>query len=329
MITQIVPVNRESVQTAKEILLSSGVVGMPTETVYGLAAIGTDSQAVKKIFEIKGRPSDNPLIAHVHKDYDINKLVYVENEYALQLIKAFTPGPLTLVFKSKGVVCEEAVCGGETLAVRIPSHQGCQQLLKAVDAPLVAPSANLSKHTSPVTAEHVYNDLNGKISLILDGGKCSGGIESTVLDVTGSVPRILRAGLITKEMIESVVGKCEIAMHKETDKVRSPGVKYKHYRPKCQTALFSENQIENAIKLYEQYEIEGKKPYVMCRNGIADRFNGKNILDLGETPEQIASNLYYKLLEGEKIADIIIAISMPNEQGIFLGVMNRLRKSCG
>ncbi len=329
MITKIVPIDCDSIQCAKEILLESGVVGIPTETVYGLAAIGTDSQAVKKIFEIKGRPSDNPLIAHVHKDYDINKLVYVENDYALKLMKRFTPGPLTLVFNSKGVVCKEAVCGGQTLAVRIPSHEGCQRLLKAVDAPLVAPSANLSKHTSPVTAEHVYNDLNGKISLILDGGKCSGGIESTVLDVTGSVPRILRAGLITKEMIESEVGACDIAEHKETDKVRSPGVKYKHYRPKCLTALFSEQKTKSAIALYDEYIKQGKKPYIMCRSGIRDVFVGKNILDLGESAEQIASNLYYRLLEGEKIADIIIAIAMPDEKGIFLGVMNRLRKSCG
>ena len=329
MTTKIVQIDCESIEKAKEEVLSGGVVGMPTETVYGLAAVGTDSQAVKKIFEIKGRPSDNPLIAHVHKDYDVNKLVYVDNDYALELMREFTPGPLTLVFRSKGVVCKEAVCGGETLAIRIPSHEGCQKLLKAVDLPLVAPSANLSKHTSPVTAEHVYNDLNGKINLILDGGKCLGGIESTVLDVTGSIPRILRAGLITKEMIESVVGRCEIALHKETDKVRSPGVKYKHYRPRCQTALFKEQEIDSAIELYNEYVSQGKTPYIMCRSALIERFENKNVLDLGESAEQIASNLYYRLLEGEKIADVIIAIEMPNEKGIFLGVMNRLRKSCG
>ncbi len=302
---------------------------MPTETVYGLAGLGTDSSAVKKIFEIKGRPSDNPLIAHVHKDYDLNKLVYVENDYALKLMKEFSPGPITYVFKSKGVVCKEAVCGGQTLAIRIPSHEGCQRLLKAVDAPLVAPSANLSKHTSPVTARHVYDDLNGKLELILDGGKCSGGIESTVLDVTGKVPRILRAGLITKEMIESVVGACEIAKHKETDEVRSPGVKYKHYRPKCETALFTEERLDDAIKLYDKTVKENKTPYIMCENRLKEKFFGKNLLLLGNNGQEIASNLYDKLLEGEKKADLIIAISMPREDGVYLGIMNRLRKSCG
>ncbi|MBR2871471.1 MAG: threonylcarbamoyl-AMP synthase [Clostridia bacterium] len=329
MQTKILPVNVESVEKAKQIWLDGGLIGMPTETVYGLGAVATNPEAVKKIFEVKGRPSDNPLIAHVHKDYNLDTLVYVEHDYVNNLIKAFMPGPLTLVMKSKGVVCSEAVCGGDTLAVRMPSHVGCQQLLKAVDMPIVAPSANISKHTSPVTAMHVYNDLNGKIPLILDGGKCSGGIESTVLDVTESVPRILRAGLITKEMIESITGECLIAEHKEGDKVKSPGVKYRHYRPKCETALFSEEQIEKAIELYNEYENAGKTPYIMCRTTVSKAFDGKNILDLGETPEQIAYNLYDKLLEGETKAQIIIAISMPSEKGVYMGIMNRLRKSCG
>ncbi|MBP5466815.1 MAG: threonylcarbamoyl-AMP synthase, partial [Clostridia bacterium] len=205
MTTEILSV-KGGVEKAAKILLSGGIVAMPTETVYGLAADGTNSEAVKKIFEVKGRPSDNPLIAHVHKDYDISALVHISKDYVYDLIKAYMPRPLTLVMESKGVICKEAVAGGDTLAVRMPSHEGCQKLLRAVNIPLVAPSANLSKHTSPVSAEHVFNDLNGKIPLILDGGRCSGGIESTVLDVTGKVPRILRAGLITREMVEKIAG---------------------------------------------------------------------------------------------------------------------------
>ncbi len=328
MQTTIYPINEQTIEKAVNLLNSSEVVAIPTETVYGLGAVGTDSVAVKKIFEIKGRPSDNPLIAHVHKDYDITKLVYIDQNYVEKLIKAFTPGPLTMVFRSKGVVCKEAVGGGKTLAIRFPSHQGCQKLLKKLDKPVVAPSANLSKHTSPVTAMHVYNDLNGKLEMILDGDKCSGGIESTVLDCTDKVPRILRAGLITKEMIESLVGACEIAEHKESDKVRSPGVKYKHYRPNCQTALYGENQIDLAIERYEKEVADGKKAYIMCADNLAERFNGKNLLLLGNTQQEIASNLYDRLLEGEKIADVIIAIAMPDEKEINLGIMNRMRKSC-
>ena len=274
MITKIEKITEESLLKSVELLKSGEVIGIPTETVYGLGAVGTMPSAVKKIFEVKGRPADNPLIAHVHKDYDLNKLVYIEHDYVYELLKAYTPGPLTLVFKSKKVVCEEATCGGETLAVRIPSHKGCQSLLKLLDMPLVAPSANLSKHTSPVTAQHVYNDLDGKIPLILDGGKCSGGIESTVLDVTEKVPRILRAGLITKEMVEKVVGACLIAEHKEGDKVKSPGVKYKHYQPKCQTALFSREQIEEIKKEYKKYKEQNKIPFIMCDSDMAKNFEG-------------------------------------------------------
>lgn len=328
MQTIISKIDQSSLEKAKELLLDNQVIGMPTETVYGLAGLGTSVSAVNKIFEIKGRPSDNPLIAHVHKDYDLNRLVYIEQDYVEKLLKAFTPGPLTMVFKSKGVIAENAVCGGDTLAIRIPSHQGAQALLSLIDMPLVAPSANLSKHTSPVTAKHVKDDLDGKISLILDGGKCTGGIESTVLDVTGKTPRILRAGLVTKEMIENIVGSCEIAEHKEGDKVKSPGVKYSHYKPKCQTKFFYQDQIEEIAQFYNQVLKEGKKPYIMCSSDVAENFKGKNLLNLGATGEEIASNLYDKLLEGEKIADVIIGVGFNREDGVFLGIMNRLKKSC-
>lgn len=329
MNTEIKAIGVDSISKAKQIILQGGLVGMPTETVYGLAADGLNGQAVEKIFQVKGRPSDNPLIAHVHKDFDIEKLVIISHKYVYKLLELFTPGPLTLVFQSKNVVCSQAVCGGDTLAVRIPSHKGCQEFLRAVDRPIVAPSANLSKHTSPVTAQYVYNDLNGKIPLILDGGKCSGGIESTVLDVTGETPRILRAGLITREMIIEAVGSCQVAEHKEGDKVKSPGVKYSHYKPACQTALYGYNDVQSVINRYQEELNAGKTPYIMCSGELAINFKGKNLLNLGIGEKEIAFNLYDRLLEGEKKADIIIAIEMPNENGVFAGIMNRLRKSCG
>ncbi len=329
MTTSILPITEENLIKAKDELLNSGLIGMPTETVYGLAAVGTDSVAVKKIFEVKGRPTDNPLIAHVHRGFDLNKLVYIDYPYVFDLINKFMPGPLTLVLRSKGVICNEAVCGGETLAIRMPSHEGCKRLLELIDMPIVAPSANLSKHTSPVTAQHVYDDLNGKIPLILDGGKCSGGIESTVLDVTCEIPRILRAGLVTKEMIESVTGKCLIAEHKEGDKVKSPGVKYGHYMPKCKTLLYYEDELDKVKKSYEEELNANGVPYVMCDSKFKEQFKGFNLLPLGTTPKEIASNVYDKLLEGEKIASLIIVIAMPDEDGVNMGVMNRIKKSCG
>lgn len=327
METKILPVTDESVALAKEILLGGGLVAFPTETVYGLGADGTNGDAVKKIYEAKGRPTDNPLIAHVHPDFDIGKLVYVENDYALRLKEAFMPGPLTMVFYSRGVVCKEAVCGGDTLAVRIPRHAGAQKLLRAAKIPVVAPSANVSKHVSPVTAQHVFDDLAGKIPLILDGGKSDGGIESTVLDVTEKVPRILRAGLITREMIAAVAGDCEIASHLPGDKIRSPGVKYRHYMPRCKTARFCAEDTARAAALYDRAAEEGKKPVILCESGAKVRFAGREIIDLGGSGEEIASNLFAALREGERRADLIIAIEPAGRGGVYDGVMNRLCKA--
>ena len=328
--TKILKIDDKSLKYAKSLIEQEELVAFPTETVYGLGGLATSDVAVKKIYEAKGRPQDNPLIVHVHENYDLSKLVYDENEYATKLRKAFIPGPLTMIYKSKGVVSPAVSCGLDTLAIRVPSHEGCRRFLEYLDLPIAAPSANVSKHTSPVTAEHVYNDLNGKINLILDGGKCSGGIESTVLDVTTDTPVILRSGLITREMIKSVVGKCEYGDSKPGDKVRSPGVKYRHYCPKCETALFKRDELEKAANLYAEYVKAGKKPYYMCDEALAEKLirNGENFLSLGKTGVDAASNLYYKLLEGEKVADVIIAFEVDTGSEVDISVMNRLRKAC-
>ena len=190
-----------------------------------------------------------------------------------------------------------------------------------------APSANASKHTSPVTANHVYEDLSGKIPLILDGGKCQGGIESTVLDVTTDTPIILRSGLVTYEMIKKVVGKCGYSESKPTDKVKSPGVKYQHYTPKCKTALFKRNELSRAQELYNECNAVGLRVYFMCDQSVEKNLNGK-VLKLGQTATEIASNLYDCLHEAEKIADMLIAIDVETGSGIDDGIMNRLTKAC-
>ena len=304
------------------------MVGFPTETVYGLGAIAYSDEAVKKIFEAKGRPSDNPLIVHVHKDYDVDKLVSVEYDYVYKLREAFLPGPLTMVYKSKGMISPVATCGLDTVGIRIPSHEGAQEFLRAVNVPVAAPSANVSKHTSPVTAMHVYEDLKGKIPLVLDGGKCSGGIESTVLDVTTDTPIILRSGLVTSEMIKSVVGKCEYSNNTSADKVRAPGMKYRHYRPNCETYLFKRDRVAEAQKLAEELTLQNKRVYFMADGKIAGKLNG-NILPLGDTAEEIASNLYYALHKAEEVADVLIAFEVDTGSDVDVGIMNRLSKACG
>ncbi|MBR7186888.1 MAG: threonylcarbamoyl-AMP synthase [Clostridia bacterium] len=210
MNTSILRVSGEVLSRAKELIAAGEVVAFHTETVYGLGANALCDEAVLKIFSVKGRPADNPLIVHVHKNYDITSLIDCEPPYAKLLREAFLPGPLTMVYPSTKKVSKYVSCGLNTLAIRVPSSPTAQAFLEATDLPIAAPSANLSKHVSPVTARHVYDDFNGVIPLILDGGASSGGIESTVLDCTGEIPVILREGLITREQIAAVAGDCGV-----------------------------------------------------------------------------------------------------------------------
>ena len=330
MKTEIKSITPDVLNEAKNIIFDGGVVAIPTETVYGLGGNAFDDEATKRIFEVKGRPNDNPLIAHVHKDYDLLKIIDYDPPYAKKLRQAFLPGPLTLVYPSTGKVSPYVSCGLHTLAVRIPSHEGAQAFLKAVDIPVVAPSANISKHVSPTSAQHVYDDFNGKIPLILDGGVCEGGIESTVCDVTGDVPVILRPGLITREMIASVVGDCleYVPNFASGEKVKSPGVLYKHYSPRCQTTLFTD--IVAAKQACQTSILENKRVAVLCESKWIEQFQDENvkILNLGATEEEMASKLYDLLREAEKICDVLITIEPDKKDGVMVGVLNRLRKAC-
>lgn len=329
MQTEIQTITDDSVALAKAVLESGGVVAIPTETVYGLGANAFDDKAVQMVFAVKGRPNDNPLIAHVHADYDLRAIVAYEPEYAKKLRRAFCPGPLTLVYPSNGAVSRHVSCGLSTVAVRMPSHAGAQKLLRAVDFPVVAPSANVSRHVSPTSAKHVYDDFAGKIPLILDGGECEGGIESTVCDVTGDVPVVLRAGLITREQIAEICGSCLLRDElQKGEKAKSPGMLYKHYSPRCQTKLFLDGEEEKA-KAYAK-ESAQKRVWFLCENDVADGLekDGYSVLRLGATDKEMAKTLYQKLREAEGIADLLIAIEPKEKTGVMVGVLNRLRKAC-
>ena len=332
MQTQIKEITKESLQEAKKIIEEGGVVAIPTETVYGLGGNAFDDRAVKKIFEIKGRPNDNPLIAHVHKDYDLSKIIDYDPPYAKKLRETFLPGPLTLVYPSTGKVSPLVSCGLNTLAVRVPSHAGAQAFLKEVEIPIVAPSANLSRHVSPTSAAHVWDDFNGKIPLILDGGECQGGIESTVCDCTGEIPIVLRSGLVTREMIEKIVGACgEYTPDlKSGEKVKSPGLLYKHYAPRCKTILFSAKNAKNAISAYVAESLENKGVAVLCEEKRMRDFEkvGAKCLNLGKNQAEMAMRLYKLLREAEKICELLIVVEPEEQGGIMTGVLNRLRKAC-
>lgn len=329
MQTNIKKITSQSLYEAKEIIENGGVVAIPTETVYGLGANAFCDNAVKKIFEIKGRPNDNPLIAHVHTDYDLSQIIDSEPPYAEKLRQAFLPGPLTLVYPSTGKVSPFVSCGLDTLAVRVPSHEGAQAFLKTVGIPIVAPSANLSRHVSPTSAKHVFDDFDGKIPLILDGGNCQGGIESTVCDCTGDVPVILRPGLVTREMIASVVGACEVYTPDFTkgEKVKSPGVLYKHYSPRCQTVLYGSDALEKALTACKNAD---GRVAVLCEDSVVQAFQGLNAvcLNLGKTQAEMAASLYGLLREAETLCDVLIAVEPKEKDGVMIGVLNRLRKAC-
>lgn len=329
MNTEILAIDGRSLALAKSIINEGGAVAFPTETVYGLGANAFDTAAVENIFKIKGRPNDNPLIVHVHEDYDISALVDDIPVYAKALAEKFLPGPLTMVYKSKGKVSSAVSCGLDTLAVRIPSHEGARKFLKYINLPIAAPSANVSKHVSPTAAQHVYGDLKGRIPLILDGGPCSGGIESTVLDCTGEIPVVLRSGLVTREMIAEVAGDCGVYVMKGNEPARSPGMKYKHYSPRCRTMLFSSNDVERARSAYETERAAGVKTVILCESGISGRFKNAKVLDLGASGEEIAKNLYLKLREAEDIAELLVVVAPEERGGVMTGVMNRLEKACG
>lgn len=331
METQIKAITPETLAESKNIILSGGVVAIPTETVYGLGGNAFDDHAVQKIFEVKGRPNDNPLIAHVHSDYDLSKIIDYDPPYAKKLREAFLPGPLTLVYPSTDKVSRYVSCGLHTLAIRVPSHTGAQAFLRTLDIPIVAPSANLSKHVSPTSAQHVFEDFEGKIPLILDGGECVGGIESTVCDCTGEVPVVLRPGLVTREMIAAVIGECleYTPDFSSGEKVKSPGLLYKHYAPKCKTVFYPFEEKEQAI-LQAKREKEQMRVLALCEHALVKDFEAAGIqtLDLGSTEEEMAASLYGLLREAEKRTDVLIAVAPKKQDGIMAGVQNRLKKAC-
>lgn len=324
--------NSISYQRAVDMLKNGGVVAFPTETVYGLGALATDEAAVQRIFEAKGRPSDNPLIVHIGNQEDVEKYAEDIPENASKLMDAFWPGPLTLVFhKRPGVIAENVTPGFGTVGLRMPDHPVALTLLRTLDGPLAAPSANRSGKPSPTEAAHVMTDLNGRIPLIVDGGKTGVGVESTVLDMTANPPEILRPGGVTREMIEEVIGpvRAESKSESVTDKEapRAPGMKYMHYAP--ESPLFVIQPDESVIReAVVQLKSEGKRVAVIG----PDDFDIKEAdwyFPVGPLHNNgaMAGNLYGAIRQCDSTdADLILAAATDSE-GVGTAVMNRLLKA--
>jgi len=312
---------KQDVILASKLLKEGELVAFPTETVYGLGGNALDREAARKIYAVKGRPSDNPLIVHLSKWEDVYAVAYPTKQ-AKALYDAFCPGPLTMILKKLPVVPDETTGGRDTVALRFPSHPVARELIALAGVPVAAPSANVSKHVSPTSAWHVYNDLNGKIPLILEGGDSDVGIESTIVDLTGEEPTVLRPGAITAEQIKAVLGSADY-YHGEIKEALAPGMKYKHYSPKVPCYLAKR---ENLEKAYLSLKAQGLNAVLIATEQAAKALDCP-LLSLGETAKDAQHRIYGALRDSEKYdAAIIEDLSDKKE---YFAAMDRIKKATG
>ncbi|MGR9048484.1 L-threonylcarbamoyladenylate synthase [Halobacillus faecis] len=318
------------VQEASALLREKQVVAFPTETVYGLGADATEKEAVQRIFEAKGRPADNPLIVHVADEDQVSQLVSEISPVARKLMDEFWPGPLTLVLKSNGTAAENVTAGLSTIGIRMPDHPLALSLLRKTEKPLAAPSANRSGRPSPTTADHVYQDLDGKIAGILDGGPTGVGVESTVVDCTTEIPIILRPGGVTKEDLEKILPQVMMdpALADEEQKPKSPGMKYTHYAPEAPLWLVDGNDAFFSDQLH-QLKKDGNRVGVIASDELAEKLSHNSLIRCGSRSQlnQVAEKLYGALREFKKSdVDLILCETFP-EEGVGAAIMNRLNKA--
>ncbi|TCJ81324.1 UNVERIFIED_ORG: translation factor SUA5 [Bacillus cereus] len=319
-------------QEAAKLLRENEAIAFPTETVYGLGANAMNDEAIAKIFEAKGRPSDNPLIVHIGTKSQLDGIVKEIPPVAEKLMEHFWPGPLTIILPRKEGISEKVTAGLNTVGVRMPDHPVALALIEEANVPVAAPSANRSGRPSPTLASHVYEDLNEKIAGIVDGGATGVGVESTVIDCTSDVPTILRPGGITKEQLEAVIGTVSLdpALKDEKEKPKSPGMKYTHYAPKAPLSIV-EGSREFIQRLVDEKKEEGFKVGVLTTEEYQLVYNADVILSCGVRSDlaSVATKLYdvLRTFDASEV-DVIFSESFPNE-GIGNAIMNRLTKAAG
>jgi len=317
---------------AARLLRENEAVAFPTETVYGLGANAMDDEAIAKIFAAKGRPSDNPLIVHIGTKSQLDGIVREIPPVAEKLMEHFWPGPLTIILPRKEGISERVTAGLNTVGVRMPDHPVALALIEEANVPVAAPSANRSGRPSPTLASHVYEDLNGKIAGIVDGGATGVGVESTVIDCTSEVPTILRPGGITKEQLEAVIGNVSLdpALKDEKEKPKSPGMKYTHYAPKAPLSIV-EGSREFIQRIVDEKKKEGFKVGVLTTEEYQHVYSADVVLSCGMRNDlaSVATKLYDVLRNFDASGvDVIFSESFPNE-GIGNAIMNRLTKAAG
>lgn len=330
--------NQQKIEAAARILRGGGLVAFPTETVYGLGADALNPAASEKIYQAKGRPSDNPLIVHIFCMEDLEKIVTQIPPMARKMAEHFWPGPLTMIFEKQSIVPMETTGGLNTVAVRMPSHPVAQDLIRAAGGYIAAPSANTSGKPSPTLAEHVAVDMDGRIPMILDGGAVGIGLESTIVDFSGEVPMVLRPGYITPDMIREVIGDIQIdpGLVAEDSNVRpkAPGMKYKHYAPEAELILVNgaQEKVQEAINHLAKEAIEsGKTAGVIGTDESCCGYRYGIIKSIGTRADEdtIAKHLYGILREFDREnVDIIYSESFSTPR-IGQAIMNRMLKAAG
>lgn len=325
--------NARNIRKASRIIKHGGLVAFPTETVYGLGGNALSPLSAEKIYAAKGRPSDNPLIVHIGDTDDAFALSDDIPESFFKLAEAFWPGPLTMIVKKNGSVPAATTGGLDSVAIRMPSDKTALSLIRETGLPIAAPSANSSGKPSPTEASHVYDDLNGKIPLILDGGSCSFGVESTVLTLVPKKPILLRPGAVTKEMIESVIGEIEVSDAvinplKEGEAAASPGMKYKHYSPSCEVYLFEGSSEEYIRFLSSLNNKDGA--FALCFTEDSENIPIPFLTYGAEKDEKNhAEKLFSCLREFDKLGAKTVYAHSPSKDGLGLAVYNRLIRAAG
>lgn len=340
MITELIKIrglmqNHDDFVRAGNLLKNGEVVAIPTETVYGLAANAFNPDAVKKIFKAKGRPGDNPLIVHISDFDDLSKVAVDIPEKAVTLAEKFWPGPLTMILKKSDKIPPEVTAGLATVAVRFPSHMYARAIIEAAGVPLAAPSANLSGKPSPTSALHVMRDMSGRIPMIIDGGECEVGLESTVIDLTGDIPVLLRPGGVTLRELRDAVG--EVSVNKkileevnDDEQVASPGMKYKHYAPSSPVVI-AEGETGAFVK-YVTDNIKNKNIAILCFEEEKALFDGMgvSVFTYGRLshPKELAHGLFSALRNLDEFTFDVIYARMPKaDDGISLAIVNRLSRA--
>lgn len=336
MNTSVVLPTPANIQRAAALLRAGELVAFPTETVYGLGANALDVPAVAKIFAAKGRPADNPLIVHVATPEAAEPLCEIDSR-AQALMERFWPGPLTLLLPKKSVIPSVTNAGLSSVAIRMPSHPVALALLEACQVPVAAPSANTSGRPSPTAAHHVLDDLNGKVELILDGGDCAVGLESTVLNLEGETPTIVRPGGVTQEMLQTVLGRVDVADSvmrplRTGEKAVSPGMMYRHYAPHGQLTLVKgapERVWQTCRTLYDDAIQAGQKVCILAYEEHAMGYGHRRTLTIGSltSPESIAHRLFAALRQMDDEGVQVIICETVETEGIGLAIMNRMSRA--